>query len=86
MYRDIDKNIFKFKINLTEKPMTHKGMLSMISSIYEPLRFVTPYTLKGKKLLQQLCQEKVSWDKTAPDKTIKEWQMWCKYLTKPCHL
>ena len=59
IYWDIDKDSFKFKINLTENPMTRRGMLSMISSIYNPRVFVTPYTLKGKKLLQQLCQDEI---------------------------
>ena len=60
--------------------MTHRGILSIISSIYEPLGFVAPYTLKGKKLLQQLYQDEVGWDETAPDKIVKEWQMWCNTL------
>ena len=51
IYWNIDKDTFKFKINLTEKPITRRGMLSIISSIYDPLKFVAPYTLKGKKLL-----------------------------------
>ena len=77
IYWDIDKDTFKFKINLTGKPMTCRGMLSMISSISDPLGFVAPYTLKGKKLLQQLCQAEVGWDETATGKIVKEWQMWC---------
>ena len=40
IYWDIDKDIFKFKINLTEKPITRRGILSIISSIYDPLGFV----------------------------------------------
>ena len=55
-------------------------MLSIISSFYNPFGFVAPYTLKGKKLLQQLCQDEVGWDETAPDKVVKEWQMWCNTL------
>ena len=80
IYWDVDKETFNFKINLTEKPMTRRGMLSMISSIFGPLGFVVPYTLKEKKLLQQLCQDEVGWDETAPDEIVKEWQMWCKTL------
>ena len=67
IYWDIDKDTLKFKINLTEKPMTCRGMLSVISSIYDPLG----------KLLQQLCHDEAGWDETAPDKVVKEWQMCC---------
>ena len=72
IYWNTDKDTFKFKINLTEKPMTRKVMLPIISSMTP---FVAPYTLKGKKLLHQLCQ-----NETAPDKIVKEWQMWCNTL------
>ena len=72
IYWNIYKDTFKFKINLTEKPITRRAMLSIISSIYDPLGFVAPYTLKEKKLLQQLCQDEVGWDETAPDKIVKE--------------
>ena len=50
IYLGIDKDTFKFKINFTEKPIPRRGILSMISSIYDPLGFVVPYALKGKKL------------------------------------
>ena len=44
IYWNTDKDTFKFKINLTEKPMTCWGMLPIISSIYDSLGFVAPYT------------------------------------------
>ena len=43
IYWDIDKDTFKFKINLTEKPITRRELLSIISSIYDPLGFVALY-------------------------------------------
>ena len=46
IYWDIDKDTFKFKINLTEKSITRRRMLSIISSIYDPLGFVAP--LRGR--------------------------------------
>ena len=60
--------------------MIHRGMLSVISSIYDPFGFVAPCTLKWKKLLQQFCHDEVDWDQTAPDKIIKEQQMLCNTL------
>ena len=44
----------------------------MISSGYDSLGVVAPYTLKGKKLPQKLCQDEVGCDETAPGKIIKE--------------
>ena len=36
---NIKKDTFSFKINLYRKPITKRGLLSMISSIYNPLGF-----------------------------------------------
>ena len=44
----------------------------MISSVYDSLGVVVPYTLKGKKLPQKLCQDEVGCDETPPGKIIKE--------------
>ena len=66
IFWDIDKDTFKFKINLTKKPIRCRGMLSVINSIYDPLGFVAPYTLKGKKLLQQLCWDEFRWGRDDP--------------------
>ena len=54
---DIERDTFKFQIDLKEKRVTQRGMLSIVSSIYDPLGFVAPFILRGKRLLQLLCQD-----------------------------
>ena len=56
---DTERDTFKFQIDLKEKPMTPRGMLSTVSSIYDPLGFVAPFILEGKRLLQLLCQDEI---------------------------
>ena len=41
----IETDRFKFKLKIKEKPSTKQGMLSMISSIYDPLGFLAPLIL-----------------------------------------
>ena len=41
--------------NLKEKPETQTGLLSITSSIYDPLGFVSPFVLKAKMIFQTLC-------------------------------
>ena len=79
VYWDTENDIFRFEIVLKDKPMARRGMLSPISSIFDPLGFVAPHTLRGKKILQLLCQDEIGWDEIAPD-DIREWQLWCKTL------
>ena len=62
---------FIFKIQLKEKPMTRRGVLSTISTIYDPLGIAGPYLLEGKKiLLQQICTKK-EWDDLLTIQKIK---------------
>ena len=49
---DIDKDSFRFKINVKKKPITRRGMLSIISSVFDHLGFVAPFILPAKVLLQ----------------------------------
>ena len=75
VYWNTKNDIFRFKIVLKDRPMTRRGMLSIISSIFDRLGFVAPHALTGKKILQLLCQDEI-----APDDITREWQLWCKTL------
>lgn len=57
----IENNCFNFRIMLKDKPCTRRGMLSTVSSIFDPLGFVAPVLLEGKKMLQELCKENTGW-------------------------
>ena len=70
---NIEKNTFGFKTNLGEKALTRRGMLSMVSKIYDPLGFASPFLLKGKRILQALCKSNYSWYEAVSDEYIKDW-------------
>ena len=47
---------------------TKHKVLSLVSSIYDPLGWVSPLTVRGKMFMQTLWKEKMSWDqKLNPD-------------------
>ena len=46
------------KIAIKEKPLTRRGMLSTLSSIYDPLGLCAPFLLKGKQIIQTLCAQR----------------------------
>ena len=77
---DTEKDTFKFRIDLKEKPMTQRGMLSIVSSVYDTLGFVATFILKGKRLLQLLCQDEIGWDERVDDSIINKWLIWQKSL------
>ena len=40
---------------LRKKPSTNRGFLSIVSSIYDPLRLVSPFLLKDRRVIQMSC-------------------------------
>ena len=52
---NIESDAFRFKINKKERPATWRGILSIISSIFDPLGFVAPFVLPAKRILQISC-------------------------------
>ncbi|KAK0147231.1 hypothetical protein N1851_013346 [Merluccius polli] len=57
---------FQFRV-IVKDPLTRRGVLSTVASVYDPLGFVAPFILLGKQILQQMCRDKLSWDDTLPD-------------------
>ena len=54
--RCIESDAFKFTISLKDRPCTRRGILSTMSSIFDPLGFLAPVLLEGKTILQELCR------------------------------
>ena len=46
-------------------------VLSLVSSIYDPLGWVSPLTVRGKMFMQTLWKEKMGWDQNLNPKQIK---------------
>ena len=67
MVWNIRTDIFGFKISLEDKPATKRGMLSELSSVYNPLGLASPFFLKGRKIVQNLRQRNTAWDDTVSD-------------------
>ena len=60
-------------IKLVEKPSTRRGLLSMLSSVYDPLGLGAPFVLNGREIIQQLRQEKLKWEEQIDEKSTYEW-------------
>ncbi|XP_062844382.1 uncharacterized protein LOC134303055 [Trichomycterus rosablanca] len=67
---------FRFRVVIKENPLTQRGVLSTVASVYDPLGFVAPFILMGKQILQQMCRDKVSWDDALPDDLQLQWVYW----------
>ena len=77
---NVENDCFQFNSALRKKPATKRGLLSVISSLYDPLGFVAPVTLTAKKLLQELCRQQVGWDEPIDEEINAEWNEWLRDL------
>ena len=80
VYWNVQEDALCFKVNLKEKPRNQRDMLSMLSSFYDPLGLVSPSILRGRLILQELCQEGLHWDKQVSEEYVKKWEAWKREL------
>ena len=77
---NVSSDRFGFAIVIKDRPATRRGILSIVSSVYDPLGFVAPCTLAAKLILQDLCRLKLDWDDKIPEEYLQRWQAWVSDL------
>jgi transposase InsO family protein len=73
---NIDSDQLGVSISFKDKPLTRKGMLSIISSVFDPLGYVSPFVLSAKKILQEACRRQIGWDDALPLDLMSAWKAW----------
>ncbi len=76
----VKSDAFKFKISIQDRPLTRRRILSVVSSIYDPLGVLVPVVLKAKLILQDLCRKGLGWDDIVPTSMALEWTDWIQEL------
>ena len=72
----VQLDCFGFSIVLKDQPLTRRGVLSTVASVYDPLGFLAPLVLRAKKILQDVCQKGISWDDPLPEELRPRWEQW----------
>ena len=57
-------------------PTSKRGVLSFISSIFDPLGMLAPATLEPKLIIQELWKRKLDWDEELPPDLKHRWNDW----------
>lgn len=73
---NITTDTFSFQISDDEKPYTRRGVLSMVNSLYDPIGFLAPVTIRGRLLLRELSKQAQDWDSSLPHEMEGEWTAW----------
>ena len=77
----IESDTFGYTVALEERPLTRRGLLSTICSLYDPLGFVSPVIFIAKKILRDACQTNdLSWDDDIPEELKGTWIKWMEDL------
>ena len=66
----------------TDMSYTRRGILSVTSSIYDPLGIISPVVPSAKKLIQDLCKQGLSWDEEIKEEEAERWKKWLSELPK----
>ena len=79
---DVQSDVFRFKIAVKDRPETRRGILSVMSSVFDPLGFLSPLILEAKNILRDLCEEGLNWDDPIPSAYHVRWRACLKELPK----
>ncbi|KAK4329183.1 hypothetical protein Pmani_000412 [Petrolisthes manimaculis] len=78
----MDKDSLGIQVRPKEKDYTRRGLLSVMSSVYDPLGFVGPYILQAKKIFQDECRLRKGWDENLEEGNIIKWKKWLSQVGK----
>lgn len=83
----IMSDVFSFEVKVkVEQPITRRKMLSVISSMFDPLGLVGPHVLLGKLLFQDATRYRLDWDKEIPIQLSEQWCKWVVSLDSLNHI
>ena len=71
-----DSNTVMLNVSNMVVPETKRGMLSAISSIFDPMSLIAPMIVKIKLLIQELWRRGLDWDNKIPDDLLRQWNIW----------
>ncbi|XP_051155328.1 uncharacterized protein LOC127277923 [Leptopilina boulardi] len=86
---DTNSDTFTFNLGLNKipakllteaKPPTKREFLKIIMSIFDPLGFLSPFTVKSKILMQEIWISGINWDSPLADDERETWQSWLAEL------
>ncbi|XP_071094883.1 uncharacterized protein [Haliotis cracherodii] len=80
---DTETDQLGFKFQPKNRPATKRGLLSILTSVYDPIGFLSPLILKAKMIFQDECRLRKGWDTALESISHERWSNW---LSKLCHI
>ena len=77
---NIKRDCFVFSTSQKKVTPTKRNILSITSSIFDPLGFLVPFIVNAKILLQEIWRTKCDWDDPVSASLQDSWKVWLKQL------
>lgn len=65
---------------LKGKENTKRSVLRSSARIFDPIGFLTPFTIRVKCIFQEMWRRGISWDEELPAELSEAWEQWCMEL------
>lgn len=84
LHWNASKDIFTYLVNFSKvspdvisgrKNPTKRKMLKVLMSLFDPLGFLTNYTVAGKILMQDVWRHDIGWDDELSGKDLEKWNI-----------
>ena len=77
---DVERDSIILVVTDKKEPNNQKGVLSLITTVYDPLGFASPLILPAREINQELCGLKFDWNCELPPELYSCWIKWKKDL------
>ena len=77
---DVETDTLCFTVKLSDKPITCRGILSVVNLVYDTFGFGAPGVQPVKVSLQDLCKLNLDRDQDIPLKSQRKWMDWLQHL------
>lgn len=82
---EAERDVFSFQVQqplINNKAPTKRNVLSAIASLFDPLQFLAPFTVRAKVLMQEIWTAGVDWDEELPENLKVKRENWVSELPK----
>ncbi|XP_045104409.1 uncharacterized protein LOC123499943 [Portunus trituberculatus] len=77
---DLERDQLAVQVHVPTRPETKRGLLSMISSLYDPFGILAPCVIRAKMIFQEECRRRTGWDELLADESKDAWRRWLRGL------